>query len=82
MPADKIRVILGEGYDVPLADLEPDAETSVEPTTAEGWYGMTTSATPDPGPAHGRRRNPLRELIRQTTPRSASAPRAGSSIAE
>ena len=49
LPADKIRVILGEGYDVPPADLEPDAETSVEPSTAEGWYGMTTSATPDQG---------------------------------
>ena len=43
-------------------------------TTAEGWYGMTIRR-PRPGPAHGRRRNPLRELIRQTTPRSASAPR-------
>jgi LCP family protein required for cell wall assembly len=49
LPADKIRVILGEGYDVPPADLEADAETSVEPTTSEGWYGMTTSATPDQG---------------------------------
>ncbi len=47
LPADSVRVILGEGYDVPPADPEP--ETTAETASAPGWYGMTTTATPDQG---------------------------------
>lgn len=47
LAADNIRVILGEGFDVPPA--EPDPETVAETTTTQGWYGVTTTPTPDQG---------------------------------
>ncbi len=47
LAADNIRVILGEGFDVPPA--EPDPETIAETTTTQGWYGVSTTPTPDQG---------------------------------
>ena len=48
LAADHIRVILGEGYDVPTE--QPATEETAETTSAaSGWYGMTTTPTPDQG---------------------------------
>src|SRR5690606_29437328 len=48
LAADHIRVILGEGYDVPTE--QPATEETAEPTTTDsGWYGVTTTPTPDQG---------------------------------
>lgn len=47
LAAGHIRVILGDGYDVPTE--QPAAEEVVETTSSQGWYGMTTTPTPDQG---------------------------------
>ncbi|WP_167097424.1 LCP family protein [Mycobacterium sp. DL592] len=47
LPAGHIRVILGDGYDVPTE--QPATEAVVETTPSQGWYGMTTTPTPDQG---------------------------------
>ena len=47
LAADHIRVILGDGYDVPTE--QPATEATTDTSTAGGWSGMTTSPTPDQG---------------------------------
>ncbi|WP_372489400.1 LCP family protein [Candidatus Mycolicibacterium alkanivorans] len=47
LAADHLRVILGDGYDVPTD--QPVTEEAADITTANSWYGMTTSPTPDQG---------------------------------
>jgi LCP family protein required for cell wall assembly len=47
LAADHIRVILGDGYDVPTE--QPATEAAVDTTEASGWSAMTTTPTPDQG---------------------------------
>jgi hypothetical protein len=47
LAAGRIRVILGDGYDVPTE--QPATEETADTSTASGWSGMTTSPTPDQG---------------------------------
>jgi len=47
LAADRIRVILGDGYDVPTE--QPATEATIDTTEASGWSGMTTTPTPDQG---------------------------------
>ena len=50
LAADRIRVILGDGWDVPTE--QPATESAIDTadtTKASGWSGMTTSPTPDEG---------------------------------
>jgi LCP family protein required for cell wall assembly len=50
LAADRVRVILGDGWDVPTEQPATEATTdSVETTKTNGWSGMTTSPTPDQG---------------------------------
>jgi len=47
LAADHIRVILGDGFDMPTE--QPATEATTDATDAGGWYGMTTTPTPDQG---------------------------------
>lgn len=47
LAADHIQVILGDGYDTPTE--QPAEEQAADTTSAQGWYGMTTTPTPDQG---------------------------------
>ena len=45
--ADHVRVVLGDGYDLPLEQLQtPD---STETSTSRGWSDMSVTPTPDQG---------------------------------
>ncbi|MBI3689516.1 MAG: LytR C-terminal domain-containing protein, partial [Mycolicibacterium aromaticivorans] len=45
--ADHIRVVLGQGYDLPLE--QPQTEDSVATSTTHSWSEMTITPTPDQG---------------------------------
>lgn len=47
LAADHIRVILGDSYDLPTE--QPAEEEVADSSTTQGWYGMTTTPTPDQG---------------------------------
>ena len=49
LAADRIRVILGDGYDVPTEQPATETTGTTEATTASGWSPTSTSATPDQG---------------------------------
>jgi hypothetical protein len=50
LAADHVRVILGDGWDVPTEQPATEATAdSTETTKTNGWSGMTTSPTPDQG---------------------------------
>ncbi|MGY4709588.1 LCP family protein [Mycolicibacterium sp. CBM1] len=47
LAGDHVRVMLGEGYDIPVEQPQPQDATAT--STMQSWYDVTTTPTPDQG---------------------------------
>ena len=62
LAADHVRVVLGQGYDVP-PDQPQTQDVVATSTTGHSWSDMTHHPHPRPGRPDRRRQGPLRQLV-------------------